>query len=139
MIIHACDHPVLIFYYLVDFLLVSCFSRIIITGCSSTRKTQNPQSLTVNFLDFISKCHFPENVLFLVLFKLVSFYLAFFPCIYFPTYLFLTISSQGGNFHLKVGGAKSSGNAGDPMLGVAVSGGYNNHPNHNHKVGGGQK
>ena len=26
---------------------------------------------------------------------------------------------QGGNFHLKVGGAKSSGNAGDPMLGVA--------------------
>ena len=28
---------------------------------------------------------------------------------------------QGGNFHLKVGGAKSSGNAGDPMLGVAVS------------------
>ena len=43
---------------------------------------------------------------------------------------------QGGNFHLKVGGAKSSGNAGDPMLGVAVSGGYN-HPNH--KVGGDQK
>ena len=35
-------------------------------------------------------------------------------------------------------GSKSSGNAGDPMLGVAVSGGYN-HPNHNHKVGGGQK
>ena len=31
---------------------------------------------------------------------------------------------QGGNFHLKVGGAKSSGNAGDPMLGVTVSGGY---------------
>ena len=29
---------------------------------------------------------------------------------------------QGGNFHLKVGGAKSSGNAGDPMLGFAVSG-----------------
>ena len=29
----------------------------------------------------------------------------------------------GGNFHLKVGGAKSSGNAGDPMLRVAVSGG----------------
>ena len=28
--------------------------------------------------------------------------------------------SRGGNFHLKVGGAKSSGNAGDPMLGVAV-------------------
>ena len=27
---------------------------------------------------------------------------------------------QGGNFHLKDGGAKSSGNAGDPMLGVAV-------------------
>ena len=27
---------------------------------------------------------------------------------------------QGGNFHLKVGGTKSSGNAGDPMLGVAV-------------------
>ena len=28
-----------------------------------------------------------------------------------------------GNFHLKVGGgAKSSGNAGDPMLGVTVSG-----------------
>ena len=50
----------------------------------------------------------------------------------------VTFTSQGGNFHLKVGGAKSSGNAGDPMLGVAVSGGYN-HPNHNHKVGGGQK
>ena len=33
------------------------------------------------------------------------------------------ILMQGGNFHLKVGGAKSSGNAGDPMLGVAVSGG----------------
>ena len=32
---------------------------------------------------------------------------------------------QGGNFHLKVGGAKSSGNAGDPMLRVAVSGGSN--------------
>ena len=31
----------------------------------------------------------------------------------------------GGNFHLKVEGAKSSGNAGDPMLGVAVSGGSN--------------
>ena len=45
---------------------------------------------------------------------------------------------QGGNFHLKVGGTKSSGNAGDPMLGVAISGRYN-HPNHNHKVGGGQK
>ena len=29
----------------------------------------------------------------------------------------------GGNFQLKVGGAKSSGNAGDPMLGVAVGGG----------------
>ena len=29
---------------------------------------------------------------------------------------------QGGYFHLKVGGAKSSGNAGDPMLGFAVSG-----------------
>ena len=28
----------------------------------------------------------------------------------------------GGNFHLKVGGAKSSGSAGDPMLGFAVSG-----------------
>ena len=28
---------------------------------------------------------------------------------------------QGGNFHLKVGGGpKSSGNAGYPMLGVAV-------------------
>ena len=26
----------------------------------------------------------------------------------------------GGHFHLKVGGAKSRGNAGDPMLGVAV-------------------
>ena len=34
-----------------------------------------------------------------------------------------TPTVQGGNFHLKVGGAKSSGNAGDPMLGVAVSGG----------------
>ena len=44
---------------------------------------------------------------------------------------------QGGNFHLKVGGgAKSSGNAGEPMLEVTVSGGYH-HPNH--KVGGGQK
>ena len=39
---------------------------------------------------------------------------------------------QGGNFHLKVGGAKSSGNAGDPMLGVAVSGGF-------YKRGGGIK
>ena len=29
-------------------------------------------------------------------------------------------SQAGGNFHLKVGGAKSSGNAGDPMMGVAV-------------------
>ena len=28
--------------------------------------------------------------------------------------------TQGGNFHLKVGGAKSCGNAGDPILGVAV-------------------
>ena len=27
---------------------------------------------------------------------------------------------QGGNFHLKVGGAKSRSNAGDPMLRVAV-------------------
>ena len=36
---------------------------------------------------------------------------------------FLSNAFQGGNFHLKVGGAKSSGNAGDPMLGVAVSGG----------------
>ena len=36
-------------------------------------------------------------------------------------FLALPISlKQGGNFHLKVGGAKSSGNAGDPMLGVAV-------------------
>ena len=35
---------------------------------------------------------------------------------------------QGGNFHLKVGGAKSSANAGDPMLGVAVSGGYSPKP-----------
>ena len=25
------------------------------------------------------------------------------------------LCSQGGNFHLKVGGAKSSGNAGDPV------------------------
>ena len=50
-------------------------------------------------------------------------------------YAVVTIG-QGGNFHLKVGGAKSSGNAGDPMQEVAVSGGYN-HPNH--KVGGGQK
>ena len=32
-----------------------------------------------------------------------------------------TTKLQGGNFHLKVGGAKSSGNAGDPMLGVAES------------------
>ena len=55
-----------------------------------------------------------------------------------PLFLFMFLlaltSYQGGNFHLKVGGAKSSGNAGDPMLGVAVSGGYN-YPNH--KVGGG--
>ena len=34
---------------------------------------------------------------------------------------------QGGNFHLKVGGAKSSGNADDPMLGIAVSGGSRIH------------
>ena len=27
-----------------------------------------------------------------------------------------SLTLQGGNFHLKVGGAKSSGNAGDPML-----------------------
>ena len=41
-------------------------------------------------------------------------------------------ATTGGNFHLIVGGGgKSSGNAGDPMLGVAVSGGYN-HPNHKH-------
>ena len=39
----------------------------------------------------------------------------------------LALPTQGGNFHLKVGGAKSSGNAGDPMLRVAVSGG-SNHP-----------
>ena len=35
----------------------------------------------------------------------------------------LTMAGQGGNFHLKVGeggGGKSSGNAGNPMLGVAV-------------------
>ena len=32
----------------------------------------------------------------------------------------LLMEYQGGNFHLKVGGAKGSGNAGDPMLGVAV-------------------
>ena len=32
----------------------------------------------------------------------------------------ITNRIAGGNFHLKVGGAKSSGNAGDPMLGVAV-------------------
>ena len=31
-----------------------------------------------------------------------------------------TMPNTGGNFHLKVGGGKSSGNAGDPMLGVAV-------------------
>ena len=30
------------------------------------------------------------------------------------------LKDKGGNFHLKVGGPKSSGNAGDPMLGVAV-------------------
>ena len=35
-------------------------------------------------------------------------------------YVFVSLPTQGGNFHLKVGGAKSSGNAGDPMLGVAV-------------------
>ena len=28
--------------------------------------------------------------------------------------------NRGGNFQLKVGGAESSANAGDPMLGVAV-------------------
>ena len=32
------------------------------------------------------------------------------------------IHIAGGNFHLKVGGAKSSSNAGDPMLGFTVSG-----------------
>ena len=33
----------------------------------------------------------------------------------------VTIEDTGGNFHLKVGGGgKSSGNAGDPMLRVAV-------------------
>ena len=32
-----------------------------------------------------------------------------------------TFRTRGGNFHLKVGGAKSSGNAGDPMLGVGGS------------------
>ena len=42
--------------------------------------------------------------------------------------------NRGGNFHLKVGGAKSSGNAGDPMLGVAVSGG-----SRIYKRGGGHK
>ena len=39
-----------------------------------------------------------------------------------PMYIYIY---QGGNFNLKVGGegggAKSSGNAGDPMLGVAVN------------------
>ena len=40
------------------------------------------------------------------------------------------IQPQGGNFHLKIGGAQSSGNAGDPMLRVAVSGGYH------HQTGG---
>ena len=30
------------------------------------------------------------------------------------------VQEQGGTFHLKVGRVKSSGNAGDPMLGVAV-------------------
>ena len=46
----------------------------------------------------------------------------------------ICIVIQGGNFHLKVGGAKSSGNAGDPMLGVAVSGG-----SRIYKRGGGHK
>ena len=32
-------------------------------------------------------------------------------------FLLVVLLLQGGNFHLKVGGAKSSGNAGDPMLG----------------------
>ena len=67
-----------------------------------------------------------------------------------------SIPGGGGNFHLKVGGAKSSGNAGDPMLGVAVSGGSRiykrgagcllslrphiyNYNHQNHGVGGGQK
>ena len=36
-----------------------------------------------------------------------------------PTLPFV-MEYQGGNFHLKVGGAKNSGNAGDPMLGDAV-------------------
>ena len=40
----------------------------------------------------------------------------------------------GGNFHLKVGGAKSSVNAGDSMLGVTVSGG-----SRIYKRGGGHK
>ena len=46
-----------------------------------------------------------------------TFFLVYFPNT--PSHL----CQQGGNFHLKVGGAKSSGNAGDPMLWVAVSGG----------------
>ena len=44
-------------------------------------------------------------------------FLIFVPLIVTPS----ATSNQGGNFHLKVGGAKSSGNAGDPMLRVAVS------------------
>ena len=32
---------------------------------------------------------------------------------------------RGGNFHLKVGGAKSSGNACDPMLGDLKKKGHN--------------
>ena len=39
---------------------------------------------------------------------------------FLPCSLVADVLMQGGNFHLKVGGAKSSGNAGDPMLGVAV-------------------
>ena len=35
------------------------------------------------------------------------------------------MAHKGGNFHLKVGGAKSSSNAGDPMLGHKVGGGQN--------------
>ena len=46
----------------------------------------------------------------------------------------LAPTQQGGNFHLKVGGAKSSGNAGDPMLGVAVSGGSRIYKRGGHKI-----
>ena len=44
------------------------------------------------------------------------------------------LALSGGNFHLKVGGGQSSGNAGDPMQGVAVSGGSRIYKRGGHKI-----